>query len=61
MLTVLVFDLPVEDVELDGLKCERGRGEGEKERDLLTEKPKLANQSTKAANGRVDFLTMGCL
>ena len=29
--------------------------------DLLTEKPKLANQNTEAANGRADFLTMGCL
>ena len=29
--------------------------------DLLTEKPKLANQNTEAANGRADFLTIGCL
>ena len=29
--------------------------------DLLTEKPKLPSQNTEAANGRADFLTMGCL
>ena len=29
--------------------------------DLLTEKWKIANQNTEAANGRADFLTMNCL
>ena len=29
--------------------------------DLLTEKQKMANQNTEAANGRTDFLAMSCL